>query len=286
MQYAVTGATGFVGSELVRTIEAHGHDVRRIRRDDLEGPDLSGIDVVVHCAALAHQPRSANLTFKDYERVNHRLTIDLARKAISDGVRRFIFLSTINVVAGNKGVLTLSSPYRPTSLYGLAKANAERELLTLSGIETVIVRPPLVYGEGAPGNLRSLARLCAKPLPLPVASINNRRSLVSRTNLVGAILHLAEADAKTVAGKTFHIADPEPLSTPAIVRALREGMGVSPRMFHFPVWLMRSAATAIGKHKAAEQLLGDLLVDAKELNETGWIPVPSDDLRRTAVSSR
>jgi UDP-glucose 4-epimerase len=283
MLFGVTGATGFVGSELARYLEAHGDNVRRISRDALEVADLSGVDVVVHCAALAHQPRSANLSFKDYERVNHQLAVDLARRAVAHGVRRFIFLSTVNVVAGNAGFLKPSSPYSPISFYGLAKANAERELRTLEGIEVVILRPPLVYGEGAPGNLRSLARLCSKPIPLPLASVKNRRSLVSRTNLIGAIAHLARADAGSVAGKTFHVADPEPLSTPAIIKALCEGMGTNPKIFPFPVSLLKAAASLVGKGKLADQLLGDALVDSTDLLATGWIPVPSDDLRRTAV---
>lgn len=167
MRVAVTGATGFVGSALVSKLEAAGHNVMPLSREDIHDADFSGVETVVHCAALAHRTGAERPDAKTFDAVNHRLAVELARKAKAQGVRRFVFVSTIYTIAGNPSPLAPDMPLAPRDDYGRAKARAEAALLAMTGLDIVIARPVLVYGPGARANLKALMKLCDSRIPLP-----------------------------------------------------------------------------------------------------------------------
>jgi UDP-glucose 4-epimerase len=278
---AVTGSSGFVGQAVVQHLRTAGHDVIGVSRKDLPTVDLSPIETIVHCAALAHRKGAGEPSLQEYDDINHRLTVELANRAKAASVKRIIFISTINVVAGNPGPLNPRMPYSPTTEYGRTKAAAEQSLLRLTGIESVVLRPPLVFGAGAPGNLRALMKLCALPVPLPFGLVQNVRSLVSIESLARAIDFLASAKSEAVAGRVFHVSD-QPISTSEIVRHARKGMGRDPGLFPVPPLAMRWALKLTQRGSMADQLLGDLVVDSSDLIKLGWQPAP--DFRRHLVA--
>lgn len=278
---AVTGSSGFIGQAVVQNLRTGGHCVTSVSRKELASVDLSTVETIVHCAAIAHRKGAGEPSPQEYDDINHRLTVALADRARVASVKRIIFISTINVVAGNTGPLSPSMPYSPTTEYGRSKAAAEQSLLRLPGIEPVVLRPPLVFGAGAPGNLRTLMKLCALPVPLPFGLVQNVRSLVSIESLARAIDFLASAKSEAVAGRVFHVSD-QPISTSEIIRHARKGMGRNPGLVPVPPMVMRWALNLTGRSFMADQLLGDLVVDSSDLVELGWQPAP--DFRRHLVA--
>ena len=160
MKIAVTGAGGFIGNALTKMLLGEGHKVQPLSRNELSDPDFSGVQTVVHCAALAHRTGAERPDAATFDAINHRLAIELAIKAKAAGVRRFVFVSTIYTIAGNPLPLKPDMPLNPRDDYGRAKAKAEADLREISGIEIVIARPVLVYGPGARANLKALIKLC------------------------------------------------------------------------------------------------------------------------------
>jgi len=251
---ATTGASGFVGRALVDMLRGRGVPMVDLGRADLSAPALGGVDVVIHMAGLAHR----GAPDADFDAVNHRLTRHLLDAAIAQGVRRFVFVSSIHAA-------TADTPY------GRSKRDAETAIAARSDeIETVIVRPPLVYGRDARANFAKLLRLCDTPLPLPFGAVDNRRSLVGRTNLCDALLFLAAHPG--AAGGTFPVADGPPLSLADMTRLIRRALGRPARLVGVPVPLLRAALTAIGQGSLAGQLLDDLVVDGSALAALGWRP--------------
>lgn len=267
MKIAVTGAGGFIGRRLMVHLAQQGHDLRQILRAELSQPDFTGIECVIHCAGIAHQ-NSPDLT--QLNAINHLLPLSLAELARDSGVKRFIFVSTINVVAGNPSPLTINMPYHPLSSYGQSKALAEQGLLKMQGIDVVIARPALVYGAGAPGNLRSLLRLCDSGLPLPFGRAENKRSFVALENVVRALEFMAQADSSHVAGKIFHLADLLPISTKQLVTNLRQRMSRPNRLVPVPHLLMKAGLTLFGKKALYQQLFEDLIIDGHDLENAGF----------------
>jgi len=291
----ITGATGFVGQALITALRAQQRQVRRALRgtrtgnvaDDSIvgdiGPDtdwrqaLQGIDCVVHLAARTHviDDRSTDpLTL--YRRINGEATRRLAQQAAAAGVRRFVFLSSIKV----NGESTATSSFTPNDMpqpldaYGISKREAEdvlRHIGTDTGMEIVILRPPLVYGPGVKGNFLHLLQAIARGTPLPLDSINNRRSLVYIGNLVDALI--ACMDMPAAAGKTWLISDGEDVSTPALIRKLAAAMDKTPRLLPCPPALLNLSTALLGKHAMAMRLTGSLVVDSSGLQrELGWRP--------------
>jgi len=292
----VTGAGGFVGRALcaalrqeqftaiaaLRQIPGGTGLAQEIAVGDL-GPDtdwqaaLQGVGCVVHLAARTHvlNDRSAD-PLAEYRRINVAATEHLARQAARSGVRRFVFLSSIKV----NGESTGPRPYserddpRPEDAYGISKCEAEdalRAIGSATGMEIVILRPPLVYGPGVKGNFLQLLKAVAKGLPLPLASINNRRSLVYVGNLVDAIIACIRSPAAT--GRTFLVSDGEDLSTPEMIRRLAMAMGRSPRLLPCPPALLALPARLLGREAAFRRLSGSLAVDSSLLRKTlGWQP--------------
>ena len=276
MRIAVTGAGGFIGSALTQMLAGEGHEVLPLSRNALSGPDLSGVETVVHCAALAHRTGAERPEAATFDAVNHRLAVELAARAKAAGVKRFVFVSTIYTVAGNPSPLTPDMPLKPRDDYGRAKARAETDLRELSGIEIVIARPVLVYGPGARANLKALIRLCDSGLPLPFGLANNRRSFVSLENVARALTFLSVAPAQKVAGRVFHLAEPQPRSTKELVTKLRAALGKPSRLVPVPPVVMRLLLSAAGKSGLYDQLYGDLVADTSSLIEAGFDYLPGD----------
>ncbi len=276
MKIAVTGAGGFIGSALTQMLAGEGHEVLPLSRNDLSDPDFSGVETVVHCAALAHRTGAERPDAATFDAVNHRLAVELAVKAKATGVRRFVFVSTIYTIAGNPSPLTPDMPLKPRDDYGRAKARAEADLRELSGIEFVIARPVLVYGPGARANLKALIRLSDSGLPLPFGLANNRRSFVSLENVARALAFLSVAPADKVAGRVFHLAEPQPRSTKELVTKLRAALGKPSRLLPVPPVLMRLLLTAAGKGGLYDQLYGDLVADTSSLIDAGFDYLPGD----------
>lgn len=209
-------------------------------------------------------------------KANFDFTLRLADEARRLSVRRLVFVSSINVVAGHKRQpLTSKMTYSPTTDYGESKAAAERALLGLSGIEVVILRPPLVYGPGAKGSLATLMRACATGAPLPFSLIENQRSMVGITNVCSAIHFLCMAHTRQ---KIFHVKDAE-YSLSGLIAECREAMDMPPRMFGVPTTILRSCLHALKKSDLASQLLDDLVVEDTPLREVGWQPTYAGDMK-------
>lgn len=276
MRIAVTGAGGFIGSALTQMLAGEGHEVLPLSRNALSSPDFSGVETVVHCAALAHRTGAERPDAATFDAVNHRLAVELAARAKAAGVKRFVFVSTIYTIAGNPSPLTPDMPLKPRDDYGRAKARAETDLRELSGIEIVIARPVLVYGPGARANLKALTRLCDSGLPLPFGLANNRRSFVSLENVARALTFLSVAPPQKVAGRVFHLAEPQPRSTKELVTKLRAALGKPLRLVPVPPVVMRLLLSAAGKSGLYDQLYGDLVADTSSLIDAGFDYLPGD----------
>jgi nucleoside-diphosphate-sugar epimerase len=293
----VTGASGFVGSSLRPVLNAAGHatrgafhrvpeqyqsDQQTISVGEIDGSTqwtdaLRDIECVVHLAARTHVIReTAPDPLAEYRRVNVEGTRRLAEQAAAAGVRRLVFLSSIKV----NGETAAARPFnetdepRPGDPYGVSKWEAEQALRAIereTGLEVVVLRPPLVYGPGVKGNFLRLIKLVAPGWPLPLASVRNQRSLVYVGNLVDAIS--ACVRAASAAGRTYFVSDGTDVSTPELARALAKELGIAPRLFPFPPSLLMLAATLIGKREGAVRILGSLQVDSSRIRqELGWRP--------------
>jgi nucleoside-diphosphate-sugar epimerase len=290
---AVTGATGFIGQALCDTLAAAGRPLRRVVRTRAAAmPDavaigdigpatdwrgaLEGARCVVHLAARTHVMReSAADPLAEYRRANVESTLRLAREAAAAGVRRLVFMSSIKVNGeSTRRPYTEADPPRPEDAYGVSKWETEQALAGVAaatGLEVVVLRPPLVYGPGVKGNFLRLLRIVAREERLPLASVANRRSLVYVGNLADAVV--AAIDAPGAAGRTFLAADPEDVSTPDLVRAIAQALGTRPRLLPCPVALLHLGAMLAGRRGDVERLTGSLQVDASALKrELGWRP--------------
>jgi nucleoside-diphosphate-sugar epimerase len=311
MNVLVTGATGFVGRVICARLHTEGMNVRGTLLSS-ETPSalvsgvepvvieplgpatrwetaLSGIDTVIHLAARVHIMReSAADPLREFLTVNTEATSHLARKASASGVRRIVFMSTIGVNGDDSG----STPYReddephPQNNYSFSKYEAEKQLWRLAsetGLEVVVIRAPFVYGQNNPGNFLSLLRVVSTGIPLPLASVDNKNSLIYVGNLADALWVCAShPDA---AGNTYLVSDGEEVSTPELIRRTANALGVKARLFHLPEVLIRKLGVITGKTPAVGRLLGTLTVNTSKIrNELGWTPPFSMDegLRDTA----
>jgi nucleoside-diphosphate-sugar epimerase len=235
---------------------------------------LAGVDVVVHAAARVHlreHPTAQSLD--EYRRVNVDGTIRLAESSLRAGVKQFIYLSSVKV-NGEVGRFSETSIPHPSDPYGISKLEAERALVSLgarTGLATVIIRPPLIYGPGVGANFRALLRLVSLGWPLPFGRINNRRSLVYVDNLVDFIRTcVLNPNAQN---QLFFVSDGEDLALPNIVRGLAAGMGQTARLVAVPPKILWGAAIVAGRRADAGRLLDSLQVDiSKARLRLGWIP--------------
>lgn len=256
---------------------------------------LRGCTVVMHLAARVHvMTENASDPLSEFRRVNVAGTRHLAREAAASGVRRFIFVSSVKVngehsVAGRP--FTAYDKPSPEDPYGVSKAEAEQALLQVAaetGMEIVVVRPPLVYGPGVKANFASLLRWLGRGWPLPLGAVkDNRRSFVALDNL--ADLLLTCVDHPAAANETFLVSDGEDLSTTALLHRIGQAMGKPARLLPVPPALLQWVAAALGKADVAQRLLGNLQVDITHTRETlGWTPPISVDegLRRAALGTQ
>ncbi len=302
MKVLVTGASGFVGSELCRHLMEQGVTttgvVRHSPTNPVPGVDyqvvsdlrkskfwkeiLVGVDVVVHCAARAHVIRdSENDPLAVYREINVEGTRCLVEQAVSYGIKRFIYISSVKV----NGEGTSDHPFKaddipaPEDSYGLSKWEAEQVLQKIacnSKLEIVIIRPPLVYGPAVRANFLKLMRLVNSGLPLPLGAIHNSRSFVALDNLVDLILTCLHHPAAI--NQTFLVSDGDDMSTPELLRRMAKAFGKSSRLIPIPALLLRTVALILGKSEYSQRLCGSLQVDifkAKQL--LGWTPKISVD---------
>lgn len=296
----VTGATGFVGRHvcprLVRAGWAVRGAVRRVPRDAAgeidyrRGPDLGpdaewralleGVQAVVHLAAHVHV-RDGSEPAAAFHRVNVEGSAALARQAADAGVRRFLFMSSIGARIAEQG----EGRGGPATPYQKSKLEAERALTRIAaetGLELVVLRPPLVYGTGAPGNVARLSALLRRGLPLPLAGIRNRRSLLAVENLADAVAHcLAHPQSP---GRVLELSDGRPVSTPELARRLARRAGRRARLWPCPPSLLRLAGRLTGQARSVEILLDDLVTDDREIRDVlAWRPpLPWDGAREGA----
>jgi nucleoside-diphosphate-sugar epimerase len=230
---------------------------------------LAGVQAVIHSAGLAHG--MSGLPEDDYRAINTEATVALARAAARAGARRFVFLSSIRAQSGPaaRDVLTEELEPRPTDAYGRSKLDAERGLAD-AGIDWAALRPVLVYGPGVKGNMAALLKLAQLAAPLPLGGLSGRRSLLSVENLVEAIDVVLRTDAPL--RRPLIVADPDPLTIPEMVAALRAGLGRRPGLIPVPSILLRHALRLFGHAEAYERLAASLVARPDALTGLGWRP--------------
>lgn len=252
---------------------------------------LGGIATVVHLAARVHVMQDAHADpLAAFRAVNVKGTLNLARQAAVAGATRFVFVSSVKVNGERTEVgqaFTETDIPKPQDAYGISKCEAElglRQLAVDTGMQIVIVRPPLVYGPGVRANFASLMTVVQRAWPLPLGAVKNKRSLVALENLVD-FLDLC-ATAPQAANQTFMVSDGNDLSTPELIRCIARSMGVRDRLFPIPVSALKVAAEVLGKSAAIQRLCGNLQVDiSKARNLLGWSPpVEVEDSLRRAVA--
>jgi nucleoside-diphosphate-sugar epimerase len=292
----VTGATGFVGEALVKRLtestdihmrllvrKSHKHleaqGVMAVQGDLTSNSlPLSGTDVVIHCAARAHIMNDPSCNpLEAFRKVNVEGTLNIARQAADAGVKRFIFISSIKVngerTAGFSAFSESDEP-SPTDPYAISKMEAETGLLKLSaetGIEVVIIRPPLVYGPKVKANFYSLMKLASTGMPLPFGATHNVRSMVYVGNLVDFITKCIDHPA--AANQIFLISDGQDLSLTELLGLFRSSMAKSARLIPVPVFLFHIIGFCVGKRAMVDRLVSSLRVDSsKAFNLLGWRP--------------
>tara|TARA_R110002074_G_scaffold291000_1_gene462801 strand:- start:1591 stop:2535 length:945 start_codon:yes stop_codon:yes gene_type:complete len=293
----LTGATGFLGTRVADQIDRQGdlNLTRIVRRaepavgerevviDSLDActdwsTALKNQEVVIHAAARAHIMREEVADpLAEYRNVNVDGTLNLARHALEAGVKRFVFVSSIKVNGEQTALgrcFTSEDSPAPEDPYGISKWEAEqglRDIAAETGMEVVIIRPPLVYGPGVKGNFASMINLVARGLPLPLGAVYNKRSLVALDNLVDLIITcIAHPGA---ANQTFLVSDGEDLSTTQLLEGVADAMGKPSRLIPVPASILQFGATLLGKKAVAQRLLGSLQVDISHTQKClNWTP--------------
>jgi len=300
----VTGATGFVGAFLVdelavcdinvvagirrKTALVFPDRVEKVRIGDLSlNSDfekcLESVDVIIHLAARVHIMMDSVIdSLTEYRKINTVATLSLARQAAESGVKRFIFLSSIKVNGEETNSESKFKPdddFIPTDPYALSKYEAEQGLLAIAketGMEVVIIRPPLVYGPNVKANFSSMMKWINRGVPLPLGAVHNQRSLVALNNLVSFIIHCL--DHPKAANEIFLISDGQDVSTTQLLRKVAAAFGKQAKLLPIPVKMMSFIARVIGKKEVADRLFSSLQVDSSKARELlGWKPIITMD---------
>ena len=285
----VTGASGFIGKPLVTALLRAGYAVRAVTRrqftfpnevettiiSDLRdfndwNPILQGVDIVIHLAGLAH----AHAADGDYDQINTVATQKLVQAAKSVELDRFVFFSSVRAQTGATAerLVREQDEARPTNAYGRSKFAAE-QMIRNGGVPFTILRPVVMYGPNPKGNMKSLTRLAKLPVPLPIASLTSRRSLLGIDNAISAII-FALKNPMTV-DETFLLADPLPMTIGEILTALRRKPGRSMMNVYFPQSIIRVLLTLGGRKDIWLRFSGDLVVDTSKFESLGWRPIMS-----------
>jgi nucleoside-diphosphate-sugar epimerase len=253
LKVAVTGASGFVGRTLCAALSTAGHEL----------VSVDSASSVVHLAAIAHRRASR----EELQKVNVDFAVQTAEKAAAAGAQ-FVFLSSVKVHGeSSEAPFREDSPLAPQDAYAESKARAEERLRAIPGLRLAVLRPPLVYGPGVKANFLALLKAVARGVPLPLASIRNRRSLIYVGNLADAIVACLATEG------TFLVSDGDPVSTPQLCREIGDVLGRPARLFPLPTSLL------------PEKLYGSLEVDdARIRRAVAWQPpfTRQQGLRRTA----
>lgn len=297
MKVLITGANGFVGRALVQKFsELPLYEITLVLRslgaykdseytifkiDNLDSAvnfsyALKNVEVVVHIAARAHilKEDSSN-PLEEFNKINVDGTLNLAKQALNNGVKRFIFISTIGVY-GSKSVrpFTEQNSVEPENDYARSKLQAEEQLKKLvngTSMDLVILRPPLVYGANAPGNFGKIFNLVTKNIPLPFGSVHNKRSMVYVENLVDFIIHCVDHPA--AANQTFLVSDNDDISLTRLITTIRKCAGMPKLLLPVPVFLFKLAGKLTGKQAVVDRLVGDLQVDSSKARTLlNWQP--------------
>ena len=294
----ITGGQGLVGKALAARALAVGLTVRvstrqksistasrleHVQTTDLSSttdwlPALQEIDAVVHCAARVHVMHdTAADPLTAFRAVNVEGTLNLARQAAAAGVKRFVFISSVKVNGESTSpgqAFTEADAPNPQDAYGQSKHEAElglRQLASDTGMEVVIIRPPLVYGPGVKANFAALMLAVQKGWPLPLGAVHNQRSLVALDNLVDFIVTCITHPQ--AGNQTFLVRDEHDLSTTELVRGMAQAAGIPARLLPVPVWALQAGAALLGKGDAVQRLCGNLQVDiTKARTLLGWMP--------------
>jgi nucleoside-diphosphate-sugar epimerase len=309
----ITGASGFLGSELIARLDQRRMPARALARtaagftsayvepqllpseglERVAACHITDSSAIIHAAARAHRMNESGPdALGAYRAVNVEGTRALIAAMAEAGVRRLVYVSSIKALGERspQGPLKPRDPRHPEDPYGVSKAEAEDVVLEAHArgvIDAVIIRPVLVHGPGAKGNLDRLLLAVHRGMPLPLGSVHNRRSLVGVRNLADALLHAAtvEVDLRALSTNVFHIADDGVVSTRRLVELMAEGMGRSPRLLPLPRAVAELGATLLGKRAVARRLFDDLEVDDTDLRrELHWKPLVSleDGIREMA----
>lgn len=292
---AVTGANGFVGRNVCGLASEKGIAVKALTRENmgelgevtrLDSRLLSGCQTVIHAAARAHvvHERAAN-PLALFRRINTQGTMVLAEAAVAAGVRRFVFVSSIGVLGNHSQgrPLAASDPRAPVEDYAISKSEAEvalADLATRTGLEVVIIRPPLVHGPAAPGNFLRLLEGIAKGRYLPLGGVKNQRSFIGVSNLSEALIAAATVPFPSVAASgrrestvICHVADDGTISTRQLIEVIAAGMDLRPKLINLPRWLVVGGATLLGRGTMARRVFDNLEVDDSSFRKIfSWRP--------------
>ncbi|WP_428845577.1 UDP-glucose 4-epimerase family protein [Enterovibrio norvegicus] len=292
----VTGGTGFVGRQVVdaatlvgwlsvfqsrlKNERANSFVMPKIDSESDWSSVLNDVDVVVHCAARVHQMNESltpEETLATYLETNTLGTLNLAKQAADAGVKRFIFISSIKVNGEytlENEAFNISAQPSPCDSYGVSKYEAEvglREIAEKTGMDVVIIRPPLVYGPGVKANFLAMMNLVQKRIPLPFGAIRNRRSLVYIENLVSLVILCCEHP--NAANKTFLVSDNDDVSTTRMLNEIAKGMGRKSLLIPVPQKAIEFAAKLLGKSHIADRVCGNLQLDISDtMNTLAWKP--------------
>ena len=310
MRVLVTGANGFVGKVLCTELRLKGHAVRAavrsvnkqvvgvneilitsIDNDTNWSSALQNIELVIHLAARVHVMNEVAVdALAEFRKVNVEGTLNLANQAAKAGVKRFVFVSSIKVNGEHTLAdcpFTANDDANPQDPYGISKHEAEQGLLLIAqqtGMEVVIIRPPLVYGAGVKANFASMMRVVKRGIPLPLGAIHNKRSFVYVGNLVSLIVRCIDHPA--AANQVFLVSDGCDLSTTELLQKCAVALGVKARLLPVPQKLLVFSLALLGKRAVAQRLCGNLQVDISKAHSLlGWEPPVSveDGLKATAL---
>ena len=304
MNILVTGANGFLGRALCDYISHHGlgsYGLLRAPEEDLNvkkqfivknflshsdwGSILKSMDVVIHTAGLAHVK---NLPPKDYYETNTEISKELALECIKAGVKRFVYISSIAVygISSSREIINLSTPLNPTTPYAHSKLLAEIFLQKLhqeGKLDVVIIRPPLIYGANASGNIEFLLKSIKRNFPLPFYGVKNLRSMIYIKNLCDCLLNCV-INPKSC-GQVFLVSDSMDISTPNVIKFLAKGLNKHPKLFPFPLTILHLLLSLFKKEEVLGKITGSLRLDISHIRKTlGWEPPFSalEGLKKTA----